>query len=463
MKKTIIALTVCLLLLTILNQTGRVMGSQPKAAVNKVALYLDSKKLDTVTVMYQDMLYAPLKDLCLYTSAGYQTGESNSRINISTGEKNTGKSAPDTAKRLTNIKTAGMAFGKYSIAVDGVNYYLENFEYDGIVYVPVRYFLEIFKRDISWDNQTKSVQVKLSDTVVGTVNGEKLTKRELDYVFKPKSKSMNISDEAQLKKLKQEILDSVIRKKILKQKVSENHVSLEAEDLTEINSRISAIVNNQGGIQNFRKTLMEYGAYFSEVIQFFSNEILINKRLPQKMTEDKGPGDEEMKQYYEAHKNGPDFIKSEMIRVKYIFINTMDRNYHPLGDEDQRKASTKALEALEKIKSGGDFDHLITEYSEDPNFKSYPNGYTLNMGQMPPEFEQVAFSMKPGEISGLIETKVGYYLIKLEEKIPERPFTFEEAQSIIFSRLDNGRREKYFTDLVDRWKAVSKVEILRQW
>jgi parvulin-like peptidyl-prolyl isomerase len=460
MKKTISVLTICLILLTILSQTVFAGGSQ-FAVINKVTVYLDAKKFDIVTVLYQDLLYAPLKDLCIYTGIGYQTG-SNRKINILTDEKNTEKNAPDAAKRLKNIKTSKMAFSKYSIAVNGVNYYLENLEYEGIVYVPVRYFMEIFKQDITWDDKTRLIRATLSDTVVGTVNGEKITQRELDYVFKPKSRSMNVNDETRLKTLKQEILDSVIRKKILKQKALENQVSLEAEDLTEINSRIEAILNNQGGIENFRKTLLEYGTYFSEVIQFFSDEVLINKRLPKKIAGDKGPGDEEMKQYYEAHKNAPDFIKSEMIWVKYIFINTMNPNHNPLNDKEKQKATEKAGEALGKVRSSVDFDSLINEYSEDPNLKSNPDGYTLNMGRMPPEFEQVAFTMKPSEISGLIETGIGYYIIKLEEKIPERPFTFEEAKSIIFSRLDNGRREKYFTDLVNQWKTESKVEIRQQ-
>jgi parvulin-like peptidyl-prolyl isomerase len=88
---------------------------------------------------------------------------------------------------------------------------------------------------------------------------------------------------------------------------------------------------------------------------------------------------------------------------------------HPELDPKQTKA--KAEEVLAKLRAGGDFAALARENSVDTSNKD--NGGDLGWfgrGMMVKPFEDAAFALKPGELSGLVETQFGYHIIKLEER-----------------------------------------------
>lgn len=74
-------------------------------------------------------------------------------------------------------------------------------------------------------------------------------------------------------------------------------------------------------------------------------------------------------------------------------------------------------EVLGKIEAGEDFSELATAYSKDPG--SAASGGSLGYfakGVMVPEFENAAFALNIGEVSGLVQTSYGYHIIKLEDK-----------------------------------------------
>ena len=88
---------------------------------------------------------------------------------------------------------------------------------------------------------------------------------------------------------------------------------------------------------------------------------------------------------------------------------------HPELNNDKSKA--KAEEVLAKLRAGGDFAALAKEHSADPSNKD--NGGDLGWfgrGMMVRPFEDAAFALKPGELSGIVETQFGYHIIKLDER-----------------------------------------------
>jgi peptidyl-prolyl cis-trans isomerase C len=121
--------------------------------------------------------------------------------------------------------------------------------------------------------------------------------------------------------------------------------------------------------------------------------------------------EEDLKSYYESHKD--EFKTPEMVRARHILIKTDPS----ASDNDKKKAREKAEEILKKIKAGEDFAKLASDVSDDTGSKT--KGGELGFfpkGMMVKSFEDAAFSLKPGEVSGIVETQFGYHIIKVEEK-----------------------------------------------
>jgi len=87
-------------------------------------------------------------------------------------------------------------------------------------------------------------------------------------------------------------------------------------------------------------------------------------------------------------------------------------------------SESTALEVLQKLKEGVVFEELAIQFSRDP-YVSRDQGDLgwFTWGKMMDNFQNVAFKMKPGEISAPVKTPMGYHIIKLVDrrKVEHRP------------------------------------------
>ena len=117
--------------------------------------------------------------------------------------------------------------------------------------------------------------------------------------------------------------------------------------------------------------------------------------------------DAEIKKYYEEHKD-TEFKKGPASRIKYITIpiQPSERDYNEVKLE---------IEDIYKMVNAENFPIIAEQYSEDEG--SAKQGGSLGIfgkGQMVPEFEKVAFSLKPGEISKPFKTDFGWHIVKCD-------------------------------------------------
>jgi parvulin-like peptidyl-prolyl isomerase len=73
---------------------------------------------------------------------------------------------------------------------------------------------------------------------------------------------------------------------------------------------------------------------------------------------------------------------------------------------------THCKELIEKIKEGESFEDLAKQFSKCPSGQKGGDLGAFGKGQMVPQFENAAFKLEVGEVSGPVKTQFGYHIIK---------------------------------------------------
>jgi len=117
----------------------------------------------------------------------------------------------------------------------------------------------------------------------------------------------------------------------------------------------------------------------------------------------------------------------------------------------------QAKELKAKLDKGADFAQLAKENSKDPGSKDDGGnlGY-FGHGQMVPQFEEVVFKLKKGEVSDPVKTQFGWHLVKLEDSRTKQPPAFEIVKDRIAQSLLLQKAQKTAMEL----RANAKIEIV---
>jgi len=117
------------------------------------------------------------------------------------------------------------------------------------------------------------------------------------------------------------------------------------------------------------------------------------------------------------------FRTPEQVRASHILLKTQGK--------DENAVRKQAEEILKQVKGGADFAALASKTSEDDGTKGKGGDLDyFRRGDMVPEFETVAFSLKPGETSDVVKSQHGLHIIRVVDKRAEivRPLAEVRAQ-----------------------------------
>ncbi len=140
----------------------------------------------------------------------------------------------------------------------------------------------------------------------------------------------------------------------------------------------------------------------------------------------------------------------EQVRASHILLKTEGK--------DDAAVKKQAEEILKQARAGADFGELAKKYSEDD--ASAKNGGDLDYftrGKMVPEFDAVAFTLMPGQISDVIKSQFGYHIIKVTDRKPGTTRTLAEMRQQLTDQLSYERAQQQAGDLAAQLeKQISK-------
>jgi peptidyl-prolyl cis-trans isomerase SurA len=235
-------------------------------------------------------------------------------------------------------------------------------------------------------------------------------------------------------------------------KVSDDQVE------SELNRRIENFVQYFGSVakleENYRKSLIELKMELRPEIK----ELLLVEQQKAKITEDVTVTPKEVRQYYNSiPKDSLPFLPAEVTLHHIVIVP-------PISEKNKKEAREKMSDVrhqilFEKMK----FAEMAKYYSQDGSAQQ--GGYLgeFTRGRMVPEFEEVVYNLKEGEISEVFETEFGFHIVQLHKRLGEtvsashilvRPIRDKKDDEKAIERLKE-IRQMIQTDTISFEKAAS--------
>lgn len=321
----------------------------------------------------------------------------------------------------------------------------------------------------------------VSQSYVASVGSEKIGVGEFKYYLEYQKNSMlqeaqkadanttaaafwktNINGENAFEVAKKKTLDSMRDLKIQLIKAKEAGTKLDSTDKSYIDQQINSIITNTGsGSRTKANTELKKQGLSLDTFTKMYQDILMAQKFRSAEYKKLNLTNADIKTYYEKN---PDWYKESQYRangeeavwVRHILINVSST----ATQADKDAAKKKAEDILAKAKAGEDFATLAKSNSDDTGSKDNGGEYVFGISSgMVQEFKDAAFALKPGEISGLVQTSYGYHIIKLEEKYAkDEPVSLKCATDYNEYGL-NYIEYKLYSKKLDEWKKDPKFDI----
>jgi parvulin-like peptidyl-prolyl isomerase len=308
------------------------------------------------------------------------------------------------------------------------------------------FILTAFTVPVSVSAQEGEPQV--IDQVVAQVNNDVITlsrvRRELREAIKARVQQGVSEQQAteDVTRRQPELIASLINEQLLLQKGKELDLTTETE--AEVNRRILDEAGRQGikTLGELEAAMRQAGLDPAEVRSTLRTEIMkslvIQREVDAKVFY--GLGQDEVKKYYEAHRDR--FRKPESVTISEIFLS--------LAGKPEAEVRARAAQLVAQIRGGGDFKALAVAHSEREENGvrvGVQTGGKVGTFEVPSLREDIANAIKNTAVGGVtdpIRSDEGYQILRVDERVPGSEATFNEnrvREAITIERSEQNRKD----------------------
>ena len=300
----------------------------------------------------------------------------------------------------------------------------------------------------AWADTTASPDDKMA-----VVNGTVITRKELNReikIFKDRlTRSGNQIPDIQLEAIKPKILESLVEQELLLQESRKKGVTVLPE---EVEKQFSTVRNRYPTKEKFIEAITRIDLTEDElrkkISKVFAINLFVNTQIVDKIT----VTEEDAESYYDSHRDifkQPAQVKASLILIKLDLY----------ADKEKTAAAEKKIKIIqEKLEAGEDFAEVAKQYSEDPSsVKGGDLGY-FSRGQTMKSIEDIAFALKPNDVSDAVQTPIGLQIIKVFDKKPEKNPSYEEVKDRIIVQVRKEKIQKELSQYVNKLRGAAKIE-----
>jgi peptidyl-prolyl cis-trans isomerase C len=288
--------------------------------------------------------------------------------------------------------------------------------------------------------------------VLARVNGEPVTKIDFDRLIKNMDARANQPIPVERRdQIFRQALDELVTYTVLSQETRARKVAVTD---AEIDGNIQQMRSQFPDEPAFKKALDARGMTLDRLKSDTRIDISINKMMESEVATEPAPTDVQCREFYD--KNPDKFKQDESVRASHILFR-VDEN---ADAATKKKAMDQAQSVLKEARAGADFAELAKKHSADGSAQQGGDLNFFTRGQMVPAFDQVAFTLKPGQISDIVTTQFGYHIIKVTDRKPASTVPFDQVSPRIKEYLTEQQKQKKANTFIESLKQKAKIEVL---
>jgi len=302
----------------------------------------------------------------------------------------------------------------------------------------------------------EAARAEVVDRVVAVVSNDVITLYELDNVVKSyierMGKSLGPEDRNRVvEEARKVVLNRMIDDLIIEQQARRAGIIVKEEDV--MSSIADLLARRNTKLEDFKEALAKEGSSFEEFKEE-TKKHLMKMRLAQREVRSKiAVSEEEIGEYYSRHRDI--YEGKESIRLKQILIAI------PNGadGETKKKLRMGAEEILKKLKAGEPFELMASRFSKGPEAQAGGDLGFVEKGTMFPSVEEAAFRLKEGELSEVVESPLGFHILKVVDRRGKGAKPLAVIREEIKNEITNEKMERKLQEWVQELRGKSFVEI----
>ena len=312
--------------------------------------------------------------------------------------------------------------------------------------------------------QVSSVHANIIDSCVAVVNDDVITLSEVNEagksIFQRAAEEVPPEHLAEaLKQARQTVLEKMIEKKLLVQQAEQMHISVSDEDVDRALAQI--LERNSTTKEQFKSELARMGVDEQQYRENLRDQILSSKLINYEVRSKVVVPEEQILDYYDQHYTEQVEAGGYYILQIGVTLNTEGMPADPA--EAKKVAAKKAERILSLAMSGQDFKQLARQYSDLPSAVDGGDIGAFQKDEMAEYMRDAVTSLKPGEISPVVESPNGYMLFKLLSSQEGKIITkvpYESVKEEIRSTLYQQEMEKRYDSWLKEIRSQAYIKIL---
>jgi peptidyl-prolyl cis-trans isomerase SurA len=292
------------------------------------------------------------------------------------------------------------------------------------------------------------------EEIIAVVNDDVITLTEYKKEYETRAaqaKGQLQGDELDkmLVQIKSGLLDAMITDLLLLQLAKEKNFNVSEQLKMALDNikKENSLENDEELKRAVRSQGMDYDVWLKQMEETIMKQSVVYSEVNKGLALDEA----QVIEYYKAHKG--EYLEPAEFKVRAVYLTLEGRKPEEL--------TARKAEIADKVKSGIDFIQAAETYSDAPLKETKGDLGNLVTGQIDKALEAALMPLKKGETSDWVQTKNGWYILKMEERKDARTKSFEESKRAIEEKMTSALQDVKFKEFLQDIKKRSYIKILK--